>query len=496
MNDYILEMLGMVKQFPGVLAIDNVDFRVRKGTVHALMGENGAGKSTMMKMLIGLYTPDSGIINFKGEPAEIENTNKALRLGISMIHQELNPVPAMTIAENIWLGREPVNKWKKINHKKMWRDTQKLLQDLNISLNPDTPMNKLSVANQQMVEIAKAISYDAELIIMDEPTSAITESEVEHLFSIIDKLRIDKISIIYITHKMDEVFRIADEITVLRDGQYISTDKAADMDKAMLIARMVGRELNQFFPKRNALIGDVVLKVESFGRDDLFKDVSFELRAGEILGIAGLMGAGRTEIVETLFGIYPKTEGAVHIKGVPADINSPRDAMEHRMALLTENRKDSGLFLCLSVKENITIANINSYLKGMHLDQSAIRRDSYDQVEKLRIKTPGILQQMENLSGGNQQKVLISRWLLTEPDILLLDEPTRGIDVGAKAEIHKLMGLLAEQGKAIVMISSELPEILGMSDRVLVMHEGKQVKILDREEATQERILSLASGEE
>ncbi len=496
MGEYILEMHNMIKHFPGVLAANKINLRVRRGTVHALMGENGAGKSTMMKMLIGLYQPDGGEIRFNGKTVRIDTTQKALELGISMIHQELNPVPQMTISENIWLGREPLkNRLGRIDHKKMKQDTSILLENLGISLDPNTKMAELSVASQQMVEIAKAISYNSELIIMDEPTSAITEKEVEHLFRIIHDLKEKNISIIYITHKMDEVFKISDDITVLRDGEYISTDKSEDINKNSLITKMVGRDLNQVFPKIDVPIGDVILKVENLSRDGNFRDVSFELREGEILGIAGLMGAGRTELIETIFGIYPKTDGKINIRGLEAKIESPRDALEHRLALLTEDRKDSGLFLSLSVKENIAIANINTYLHGIQLNQSNIRKDCYDQVEKLRIKTPGINQKIENLSGGNQQKALISRWLLTNPDILLLDEPTRGIDVGAKSEIHKLMGEIVKTGKSIIMISSELPEVLGMSDRVLVMHEGECMGILDRNESTQENILALASGE-
>lgn len=493
--EHILEMKNIWKQFPGVLALRDVSLKIRKGTVHALMGENGAGKSTLMKILMGMYQPNQGEISLNGKIVEFPDTHTSLNLGISMIHQELSSVPQMTVAENIWLGREPRNRIGLINHEKMHKMTEALLSQLRISIDPETAMISLSVANRQMVEIAKAISYDSEIIIMDEPTSAITEQEVAHLFSIIRELKERRVSIIYITHKMDEVFEISDDITVLRDGQFIGTDQAANLDKAALISMMVGREMTQMFPKTEVEIGDVILSVRDLASPGLFSGVSFDLHRGEILGIAGLMGAGRTEVVETLFGIRPRSEGTITLHGKDIAIDSPEDAIKLKMALLTEDRKESGLYLMLSVLENMEVAAIPKFMKGLFVDHKSIRTACTEQIGKLNTKTPSLAQTIGNLSGGNQQKVLISRWLLTHPEILMLDEPTRGIDVGAKAEIHKLMCKLASEGRGIIMISSELPEVLGMSDRVLVMHEGKMAGILSRSEATQENILTLASGE-
>lgn len=493
-NEFILKMDNIHKSFPGVKALDGVRLYVRKGTVHAFMGENGAGKSTLMKVLIGIHQPDEGTIEFKGQQVQIARTSDALKLGISMIHQELNDIPYMTVTENIFLGREPLKKNGLIDHKKMQEDCRELLKNLEIDIDPNTRMTELSVANKQMIEIAKATSYNSDLIIMDEPTSAITEKEVEHLFSIIRKLKARDVAIIYITHKMDEVFKIADEITVLRDGTFICTEPASEMDQNKLVERMVGRELNEVFHKEHAAIGDTLLQVKNLSREGVFSDVSFEVKKGEIFGIAGLMGAGRTEVVEALFGVTKRSSGEVLIDGKPVDIQSPRDAIDHGMALLTEDRKLTGCYLTLSVKDNMIMASIDKYMKGFFVDHKRIEEACTDQVGKLGVKTPSLEQQIKNLSGGNQQKALISRWLLTDPDILILDEPTRGIDVGAKSEIHKLMSKLAQQGKAIIMISSELPEILGMSDRIMVMSEGRVSGILPREEANQEKLLFLATG--
>ena len=492
--EYILEMTDIRKEFPGVLALDDIQFKVKPGTVHALMGENGAGKSTLMKIIMGIYKADKGIVKVKGKEAHIINTKTAFAHGISMIHQELSPVPYMTVSENIWLGRE-FKRGVFVDHRMMHNKTVELLDHLELDINPDEKMVNLSVAQTQMVEIAKAISYDSELIIMDEPTSAITEKEVHHLFRIIKELRSKNIAVIYITHKMDEVFEISDEVSVFRDGKYIGTEAAEKMTKDMLINWMVGRDLSQVFNKEEVEIGDVVMEVKNLSSGDRFRNVSFQLRAGEILGIAGLMGAGRSEVVETIFGIREMTTGEVYINGTKVAIKSPHDAIKHKVALLTEDRKLSGLFLPLSVKENMEIVSIDKYIKRGFIQHSQVVADCEDQVGKLSIKTPSLYQITDNLSGGNQQKVLISKWLLNAPDILILDEPTRGIDVGAKAEIHKLMTKLVQAGKAVIMISSEMPEVLGMSDRVLVMHEGDLVGELPRKDADQEKILMLASGE-
>jgi inositol transport system ATP-binding protein len=493
-QEYILQMENISKSFPGVKALDNVELAVRPATVHALMGENGAGKSTLMKILIGMYTPDSGRITFQGKSVVISDTDSALKMGISMIHQELSPVPYMSVAENIWLGREPLNKFGLIDKKTLVTKTRKLLEGLEININPSTLMRELSIANTQMVEIAKAISYDSSLIIMDEPTSAITTREVEHLFRMINNLRDKGVAVIYITHKMDEVFQISDEITVFRDGRHIATVVSEKTTKNELIAMMVGRELTNIFPKLDAPVGEVVLSVRNLSRNGKVDDVNFELRRGEILGLAGLMGAGRTEVIEGIFGMAKIDSGEIFIKGKKVEIKSPADAIKHGVALLTEDRKLTGIMAVLSVRDNITVASMSNFTRNGFLNKRLMNETCNNEKTKLDIKTPSMEQMIKLLSGGNQQKVLVSRWLLTSPDILILDEPTRGIDVGAKAEIHRLMSLLAQEGKAIIMISSELPEILGMSDRVLVMHEGKLVGEFDRAEVTQEKIMHAATG--
>ncbi|UUZ84696.1 sugar ABC transporter ATP-binding protein [Paenibacillus sp. P26] len=492
-SEYILEMDNITKEFPGVKALDNIQLKVRKGTVHALMGENGAGKSTLMKIIFGIYTPDKGTIKFKGEEIKLSGSKDALNRGISMIHQELSPVPQMTVAENIYLGREATFGFGWIHKKKMIEDTRKLFQTLNIDMDPHTKMADLSIANTQMVEIAAAISYDADLIIMDEPTSAITDKEVDQLFRIIESLKAKGVSIIYISHKMDEIFRICDDITVFRDGQYIGTKAASELDQESLIQMMVGREIKQVFHKEEAEIGDVVLSVRNLTRTGKFKDISFDVRKGEILGIAGLMGAGRTEVIESIFGIHPPDSGEIYVHGRKASITSPRDAIKYRIGLLTEDRKITGALLPLSIRDNMIVSSMDSYLnKAGFINRKMVDDMCSLFVERLNIKTPGLDQLIMNLSGGNQQKVLLARWLLNNPDILILDEPTRGIDVGAKSEIHKLMSRLAQTGKAIIMISSELPEVLGMSDRVVVMHEGAKKGELAREEANQQKIMELA----
>ena len=493
MNAFALEAEGISKFFPGVKALDNVSLRVRPGTVHALMGENGAGKSTLMKCLIGIYRPDKGSIRVKGEPVEFTDTMDALRSGISMIHQELNLVPHMTVAEKIWLGREPM-KYGFVDHGQLTRQTQALLDKLNIRLTADRLVGDLSIAAQQMVEIAKAVSWNADIVIMDEPTSALTEGEVAHLFTIIRDLRAQGKAIIYISHKMDEIFAITDEISVFRDGTWVGSKNTTEFTRQSLITQMVGRELTQLFPKFNNTIGEEVLTVRNLTRQGVFHDVSFSVRRGEILGVAGLVGAGRSEVMESLFGMERFDSGEVLIDGAPVTIDSPSVAIEKGMALLTEDRKKSGLFLVLSVLENMSIVKMPEYIgKSGFVQHVKMAEDCMEQIRRLNIKTPTMDQIINNLSGGNQQKVLIARWLLAQPKILILDEPTRGIDVGAKAEIYHLISELANRGVAVIMVSSELPEILGMSDRVMVMHEGRITGILEKDEADQETILSLAS---
>jgi inositol transport system ATP-binding protein len=492
-NEYVLSMEGISKQFPGVRALSNVKLHARKGSVHALMGENGAGKSTLMKCLIGIYAPDSGTITFKGEKLNITNTHYALSKGISMIHQELSPIPQMTVAENIYLGREPTTWYGLVDMRKMNRMAGELLDRLHIKIKPTAKMHELSIANIQLAEIAKAVSYNSDLIIMDEPTSAITEAEVEGLFNIIRSLKAQGCAVIYISHKMDEIFKITDEVTVFRDGQYMGTDATADLTDAILIEKMVGRTLTDMFHKEITDMGSVFLDVKNLSGKG-FRNVSFQVKRGEILGVAGLMGAGRTELIEAVFGVTRSHGGSISVDGKPVKINSPADAIRSGMALLTEDRKLTGLYLNASVRENMFIANINNYMIGPFIHFAKIGKDCERMRGLMRIKTPSLLEIIRNLSGGNQQKVLISRWLLTEPDLLILDEPTRGIDVGAKSEIYRLMTEFVRSGKAIIMISSELPEVLGMSDRILVMHEGDKVGELSRAEATQEKILQMATG--
>ncbi|MDP9530252.1 sugar ABC transporter ATP-binding protein [Pseudomonas protegens] len=491
---YLLEVINVSKGFPGVVALSDVQLRVRPGTVLALMGENGAGKSTLMKIIAGIYQPDAGELRLKGRPVVFDTPLAALQSGIAMIHQELNLMPHMSIAENIWIGREQLNGLRLIDHRAMHRCTAQLLERLRIDLDPEEQVGNLSIAERQMVEIAKAVSYDSDVLIMDEPTSAITDKEVAHLFSIIADLKAQGKGIIYITHKMNEVFAIADEVAVFRDGAYIGLQRADSLDGDSLISMMVGRELSQLFPQRDKPIGELLLKVRDLRLDGVFDGVSFDLHAGEILGIAGLMGSGRTNVAETLFGITPSDGGEIVLDGQPLRIGDPHRAIEKGLALLTEDRKLSGLFPCLSVLENMEVAVLPHYAGGGFIQQKALRALCEDMCRKLRVKTPSLEQCIDTLSGGNQQKALLARWLMTKPRILILDEPTRGIDVGAKAEIYRLIAALASEGMAVIMISSELPEVLGMSDRVMVMHEGELMGILDRSEATQERVMQLASG--
>ncbi|CFQ51538.1 galactose/methyl galaxtoside transporter ATP-binding protein [Yersinia frederiksenii] len=493
MYPYILEAEGISKQFPGVKALNKVGIKIKPGSVHALMGENGAGKSTLMKCLIGIYHPDEGTIKVKGEVVTFSDTLDALHAGIAMIHQELNLVPHMTVAENIWLGREPVH-YGLVNHDLLNSKTRDLLQHLNIRLKPEMVVGELNIASQQMVEIAKAVSYDADILIMDEPTSALTEGEVFHLFAIINELKEQGKGIIYISHKMDEIFEITDEVSIFRDGMFVATDKTENLTKQSLITMMVGRELTHMFPKFNNNIGEEVLKVSALRRDGLFRDISFTVKRGEILGVAGLVGAGRSEVMESLFGMHPADSGEIFIEGLPVNIDSPSKAIEQGLAFLTEDRKKSGLFLVLSVVENMSIVNLSEYInKKGFVSHGQMAQDCMEQIKKLNIKTPTMDQIINNLSGGNQQKVLIARWLLAQPKILILDEPTRGIDVGAKSEIYRLISELANRGVAIILVSSELPEILGMSDRVMVMHGGHITGILDKQDASQEKIMALAS---
>ncbi|WP_454747138.1 sugar ABC transporter ATP-binding protein [Ciceribacter selenitireducens] len=493
-SEYLLAAEGVRKEFPGVVALDDVTFRLKRGSVHALMGENGAGKSTLMKILAGIYHPDKGTVQLKGVDIRLESPLDALENGIAMIHQELNLMAPMTVAENIWIRREPLTRLGFVDHKEMNRKTAELFNRLNISIHPQTKVGELSVANRQMVEIAKAVSYESDVLIMDEPTSALTEREVEHLFQIIRGLRDQGIGIVYITHKMSELFEIADEFSVFRDGKYIGTHASTDVTRDDIIRMMVGREITQMFPKEDVPLGDVVLSVKNLTLDGVFHDVSFDVRAGEILGVAGLVGSGRSNVAETIFGVTPASSGTIEIDGKPVDVFSPTEAIRNRMAFLTEDRKDTGCLLILSVLENMQIAVLqDKFVSRGFVEQAALSAECEEMCRKLRVKTPNLAERIENLSGGNQQKVLIGRWMLTNPRILILDEPTRGIDVGAKAEIHKLVTEMTRNGVAVIMISSEMPEVLGMSDRIMVMHEGRVTGFLDRAEATQIKVMDLAS---
>ena len=495
-DQLLLQMVDVEKTFPGVRALKGVNLNVRKGEVHALVGENGAGKSTLMKCLIGIQPVTSGKIIFDGKEISNYSTSDALNMGISMIHQELSPVLYRPIMENIWMGREPLNKFGLVDHQKMWEDSIDVLKQIDLEVDPRELMQGLTVAQMQMVEIAKAISYNAKLIIMDEPSSSLTTREEEQLFSIIRRLKEQGTSIIYISHRMAEIFEVADRVTVFRDGTNVGEAEVKDIDTEKLIAMMVGRTLDEMYPKVPCEIKEPVLKVEHLSHWKYFKDVSFEVHRGEILGFSGLVGAGRTEVMETIYGIRPHTEGQIYLNGEPVEITSPNEAISKGISLLTEDRRGTGIFGLLSVATNVAIPNYDKYLNKLGLiDQKAVDKAVEEYVDRIRIKTPNLAQQLQNLSGGNQQKVLLARWLMTEPDVLILDEPTRGIDVGAKAEIYSLMSELAAEGKCIIMVSSELPEIMGMSDRIVVMHEGKITGILENTpDVTQEKLMRYATG--
>lgn len=494
-NKYLLQMKKITKTFPGVMALKSVDFNLGYGEIHALVGENGAGKSTLMKCLLGIYPATSGEIYFDGKLLGNYNVAAALNIGISMIHQELNPILHRSIMENIWSGREPLNKLGLVDHKKMYDMTKDLLEEIELDEDPMTIAVNLTVAKLQLIEIAKAISYNAKLIIMDEPTSALPSREVERLFGIMKKLKLEGRSIVYISHKIDEIYAITDKISVLRDGEYIGTEYTDKLSVDDLIKMMVGRNINEMFPKTPCDIGEVFLEVKNLGHEKYFKDVSFNVRKGEIFGIAGLVGSGRTEIIESIFGIRNYNSGEIIINGEKVEIKSPIDAIEKKMAFLTEDRRQTGIFPMLDVEFNITLANMDKYeRKSKLLDYKILKSDCNKYIDAISIKTPSPKHRIENLSGGNQQKVLVAKWLLTNPDILFLDEPTRGIDVGAKSEIHKLISTLASSGKCIIMVSSELPEVLGMSDRIMIVHEGRVTGIIENsKKVTQELVMEYAT---
>ncbi|MCQ5129425.1 sugar ABC transporter ATP-binding protein [Butyricicoccus faecihominis] len=494
----ILEMRHIVKIFPGVKALDGVDLKVRKGAVHVICGENGAGKSTLMKIINGTYAADEGEMLFEGKPVGRHTIQDTMKMGIAMIYQELNPIMEMTLGENIFLGREPKT-GAFVNFNELYRQTQQLLDQLNIPYQARQKMKELSIAGHQLIEIAKAISMKAKVIIMDEPSSAIADAEVDVLFRQIAALKEKGVAILYITHKMDEIFRIADEITIIRDGKWIESGPAGEYDSNKLVSLMVGREITSIFPKDTTIpIGDVVLEVKHLTQQEAdggrFRDISFQLHRGEILGFSGLVGAGRSELMRAIFGLDAYTSGEIYIDGKPVHIRNTADAIAHGIAMVSEDRKEYGLVLGRNIAQNISLANMKQFTKWGLVNDQRIAERSREMVELLRIKIAGLDVAAYTLSGGNQQKVVLAKWLIGNTKIMILDEPTRGIDVGAKSEIHKLMGQFARQGMAVIMISSELPEVVGMSDRVVVMQEGVQKGILDREQATQENIMRLATG--
>ena len=492
---YVLEMENISKEFPGVKALDNVQLKLRPGTVHALMGENGAGKSTLMKCLFGIYEKNTGKILLDGHEINFKSTKEALENGVSMAHQELNQVLQRNVLDNIWLGRYPMKGFF-IDEKKMYNDTIAIFKDLDIKVDPRKKIADLPIAERQMIEIAKAVSYKSKVIVMDEPTSSLTEKEVEHLFRIIRKLKDSGVGIIYISHKMEEIKMISDEITILRDGKWISTNEVANISTEQIISMMVGRDLNERFPKKDNEVKELILEVKNLTalNQPSIVDVSFDLHKGEILGIAGLVGSKRTEIVETLFGIRPKENGEIILNGKSIKNRDPNEAIKNGFALVTEERRSTGIFSMLDISFNSVISNLDRYKNRFKLlKNSEIKKDTKWIVDSMRVKTPSYTTKIGTLSGGNQQKVIIGRWLLTEPEVLMLDEPTRGIDVLAKYEIYQLMIDLAKKDKGIIMISSEMPELLGVTDRILVMSNGRVAGIVKTSETNQEEIMELSA---
>jgi methyl-galactoside transport system ATP-binding protein len=494
-SEWLLEMNNISKSFPGVKALDNVNLKVHSHSVHALMGENGAGKSTLLKCLFGIYSKDSGTIIFQGKEINFKNSKEALEHGVSMVHQELNLVLQRTVMDNMWLGRYPL-KGMFVDQKKMYQDTKAIFEELDINIDPYEKVSQLSISQMQMIEIAKAFSYDAKIVIMDEPTSSLTEREVNHLFSIIRKLKARGCGIVYISHKLEEIFQLCDEVTILRDGQWIATQQVEGLTMDKIIAMMVGRTLSQRFPDRIGEPGEVILEVRNLTslRQPSIRDISFDLRKGEILGIAGLVGAKRTDIVESLFGIREKASGTIKLHGKAIKNNSANEAIDNGFALVTEERRATGIYAYLDVGFNSLISNIRHYKNKLGLlNNSRMKSDVQWVIDSMHVKTPGHKTSIGSLSGGNQQKVIIGRWLLTQPEILLMDEPTRGIDVGAKFEIYQLVIELAKRGKGIIIISSEMPELLGITDRILVMSNGLMAGIVKTQETSQNEILRLAS---
>ena len=489
-----LEMKGIDKQFGGNYVLKDAGFELADSEIHALMGENGAGKSTLMKILTGVYTRDAGTVFVNGKEVSYKNPQEAEADGIVFIYQELNVLRDLTVEENMFLGKEIHGMFGVCNRKEMRAKVREILGTLGVSIRPEQKMEELSVGQQQMVEIAKALMVDAKAIIMDEPTAALTNSETEILFDVVRKLKSQGVSIIYISHRMEEIFELCDRITVLRDGKYIDTKKISETDMADVIRMMIGREIGERFPEREHEVGDVVFEVKGLNCEGVFKDINFDVKAGEVLGVAGLMGAGRTEIMQAIFGNMAHVTGQILINGEAARIKTPIDAMAHGIGFITEDRKTEGLMLDDSIRKNISIANLNKVSRKGVMSKESEKSLIQKAIEDLMIKCTSSEHVCNNLSGGNQQKVVFSKWISTDPKILILDEPTRGVDIGAKKEIYGIINRLAAEGVAIIMVSSELPEVLGMSDRIMVIHEGRITGIIENDNTTQEDVMILATG--
>ena len=494
-HDVLLQMTDICKEFPGVKALDHVSLTVKRGTVHALMGENGAGKSTLMKCLFGMYAKNSGQIFLEGKEINFKNSKEALENGVAMVHQELNQALKRNVMDNLWLGRYPKIAGVMVNEKKIYDDTKAVFKELGIDVDPKRIMSTMPVSQRQMVEIAKAVSYNSKVIVFDEPTSSLTEQEVEHLFEIINMLRDRGCGIIYISHKMAEILRISDEVTIMRDGQYVATRPSSELTTDEIIRLMVGRELTNQFPPKTNTPGEIALEVENLtAQYSLLKDVSFNVRKGEIVGLAGLDGSGRTETLENIFGIATRHSGTIKLHGKEMKNRNARESIRNGFALLTEERRATGIFGILNIRENTVISSLKKHLRmGFWLDEKSMKKDTQWSIDAMHTKTPTQETKIRSLSGGNQQKVILGRWLLTEPEVLLLDEPTRGIDVGAKYEIYQLIIDLANKGKCVIVVSSEMPELLGICDRILVMSGGRLAGEVNASETTQEEIMTHAA---
>ena len=490
----VLKMQNISKSFPGVKALDDVHLNVYAGEVMALLGENGAGKSTLMKILSGVYKKDAGSIIYKGQEIEVSSPAESTRMGIAIIHQELNLIDHMKVYENVYLGREITNSFGILNKSEMIKNTKRVLDKLNIDIDPNDKVGSLSIAQQQMVEIAKALLVDANIIILDEPTDTLTDNEADVLFSIVNELKEQKIGIVFISHKLDEIFKICDRVTVLRDGKFIDERLVSEIDEDLIIKMMVGRDLEEQYPHID-VEGKEMLRLENL-KNKYIDDVSFTINSGEIVGISGLVGAGRTELAKTIYGAYKLDSGSIYLDGEALNIKSPKDALDNGIVYVSEDRKGESLIISMGVTENITLSALNKFIKKLAISNAKERKAAKDYVERIRIKTPNLKQKVKNLSGGNQQKVAIAKSLLTEPKLLILDEPTRGIDVGARREIYEILNDIKKENKAIMIISSDMQEVLGVCDRIIVMNDGRKKAELTREEASQEKIMSYIMKEE